>query len=58
MQESENMTVELINDFDLPWIQRKTTFYPKYRRMRKRRIIDGQEMVMEDGEDDGSGDEM
>ena len=42
------MNVELVNDFEIPWVLRKTVSYPKYRRTRRRkRAAEG-----EDGEDD------
>jgi len=38
------MNVELLNDFEIPWVCRKNTPYPKYRRVkRKKSNNDGSE---------------
>lgn len=44
------MNVELINDFEIPWVSKKALAYPKYRRTRrKKRVASGEG---EEGEDD------
>ena len=51
------MNVELISDFDIPWVVRKTGAYPKYRRIRRRRRAVGEGEEGEEGEDYGSEEE-
>ena len=48
------MNVELVNDFDIPWVIKKTTTYPKYRRTRFRKKATGEGEEGEEEEDYGS----
>ena len=43
LQDNGDLTVELVNDFELPWIQRKASNYPKYKNTRKKKPADGEE---------------
>ena len=54
LQENGDLVVELVNDFELPWVQRKVVHYPKYRNLRKRRraLDDGEEDDDDDPDDD------
>lgn len=41
--EQGEMQLDLINDFEIPWVKRKPTNYPKYRRVRRKpRALNGE----------------
>ena len=60
LQENGDLAVELVNDFELPWVQQKVVRYPRYRNRRKRRRTneDGEEEDEEDLDDDPDGDDQ
>jgi hypothetical protein len=47
LSEEPDMKVELINDFELPWIEFRGKVYPKYRKTLKLRLNESR-----DGEDE------
>ena len=53
----EELNVELLNDFDIPYVVKKTYSYPAYKRTRKkaRKTEDGEGEDEEDEEEDGEG---
>ena len=59
ISELGEMSVDLINDFEVAWAERKTVNYPKYRRRLKlRRNAGGEDGDSADGDDvDDGGDE-
>lgn len=51
------MNVELINDFEIPWVLKKTINYPKYRRIRRKKKVAAEGEEGEDEEDYGDEDD-
>ena len=51
------MSVELINDFEIPWVLKKTVNYPKYRRNRRKKKVTGEGEEAEEDEDYGDEDD-
>ena len=60
LQENGDLVVELVNDFELPWVQKKLVRYPRYKNLRRRRRTneDGEEDDDEDPDDDGDGEDQ
>ena len=59
LQDNGDLIVELVNDFELPWITRKASLYPKYKSIRrKKRSEEGEDFEDEDENDDNEEEEQ